>query len=192
MRLTHGHDSTAARDLHSKALELFEKRASADPSDLDARARVAETLYLRATCLLHLGDATAAATDYHRCLEIRQALAKDPSVKGMEVNLMLALARCGQHAEAAKIAAALVATPPKDEHLYFQSACGYALAAAAGDSASAKQYTDAALACLRNAKSRGWADVNSLETDPDLEPIRKNPAFQALLADFRKTGGNRP
>jgi hypothetical protein len=31
----------------------------------------------------------------------------------------------------------------------------------------------------------------SLETDPDLEPLRTDPAFQALLAEFRRPGGNR-
>ena len=54
---------------------------------------------------------------------------------------MLALARCGDHAEAAKIAEELVATPPKDESLYVQAACGYALAAgAAGSDADLVQH----------------------------------------------------
>ena len=190
MQLTQDGNPAAASDLHRKALDLYEKRAKADPADLDTQGRVAETLYFLATCQLRLGDVPSADSNYQRCLEIRKTLAKDPAVKGMEVNLMLALARCGQHAAAAKIAEALVATPPKDAHLYFQSACGYALAAAkAGDAALVRRYTDAALDCLRKGKARGWADIVSLETDPDVEPIRKDPAFQALLAEFRKTEG---
>ena len=193
MQLTHDGNPAAASDLHHKALDLYEKRAKADPADLDTQGRVAETLYFLATCQLRLGDATSADSNYQRCLEIRKTLAKDPAVKGMEVNLMLALARCGQHAAAAKIAEALVATPPKDAHLYFQSACGYALAIAkAGDAALVRRYTDAALDCLRQGKARGWADIVSLASDPDLEPIRKDSAFQALLAEFRKTEGPKP
>jgi hypothetical protein len=32
----------------------------------------------------------------------------------------------------------------------------------------------------------------SLETDPDLEPIRNDPAFQALLEEFRRPAEKRP
>ena len=111
---------------------------------------------------------------------------------------MLALARCGDHAEAAKIAEALVATPPKDEAIYVQAACGFALACGAArtaggsDAALVQHYIERALECLRAAKNRGWADVVGLETDTDLEPIRNDPAFQALLDEFRRPGGKRP
>ena len=111
-----------------------------------------------------------------------------------QADLMLALARYGDHAEAAKIAKAAVATPPKDEGLYVQSACGYALAAAAaaGNDRLVKEYTTAALDCLRKAQESGWADVVSLKTDTDLEPIRKNPAFQALLGEFDRPREKQP
>ena len=92
MRLTQDGNPAAASDLHRKALELYEKRAKADPADLDTQGRVAETLYFLATCQLRLGDVLSADSNYQRCLEIRKTLAKDPAVKGMEVNLMLAFA----------------------------------------------------------------------------------------------------
>jgi hypothetical protein len=100
--------------------------------------------------------------------------------------LMLALGRCGLHAEAAKIADALVAQPPKDEGLYVQSACGYALAAgaAARDVTLVKSYTARAIDCLRKAKDRGWGDGWTLKTETDLEPIKNEPAFQALIVEF--------
>ena len=41
------------------------------------------------------------------------------------------MARCGDHAGAAKIAESLVIVPPTDEAIYIQAACGYALAAGA-------------------------------------------------------------
>ncbi len=77
----------------------------------------------------------AAAAVYRRCLDIRKALVTIPKAKMPQVEVMLALARCGEHAEAAKIAESLVAGDPLNEQVYFQSACGYALAAgaAAGD-----------------------------------------------------------
>ena len=55
------------------------------------------------------------------------------------------------------------------------------------DAALVKRYTATALDCLRKAKERGWADVVSLKTDTDLEPIRNDPAFKALLDELRRT-----
>lgn len=179
---------------HRKSLDLIEKRAEADATNVDTQAMLAETLYYDATCALHSGDAVGAAAGYRRCLEIRKALAKDTLVKMPQVNLMVALARCGEHAQAAAIAEQLVTTPPKDEHLYFQAACGFALAAGAvrGDDCLAQCYAASAVKCLRQGKERGWNDVVSLETDPDLEPIRDDPAFQKLLGEFRRTGEQKP
>jgi tetratricopeptide (TPR) repeat protein len=189
-----GTDPAGARELHRKALALVEARAQADPANLETKAMLAEILYYEATCALHSADAPGAASGYRRCLEIREKLANEPTAKMSQVDLMLALARCGDHAEAAKIADALMAKPPNDEHMYFQVACGYALSAAVAgtDLALARRYTAAALDCLRKDKEKGWTDVVTLETDPDLEPLRTDPAFQALLAEFRRLAPKRP
>ena len=60
-----------------------------------------------ATCALHAGDTAAAAAEYRRCLDIRKTLATEPNAKMPQAELMLVLARCGEHAEAAKIADSL-------------------------------------------------------------------------------------
>ncbi len=175
-------------------LAAIEKRAKADPTNTDTQTRLAETLYYEATCVLYSGDAAGAAAGYRRCLEIREMLAAEPGAKMPQVELMLARARCGQHARAVAITAKLVATDPKDEQIYVQAACGYALAAGAAgsDAALARRYTDSAVDCLRTAKARGWTDVVTLETDPDLEPIRDDPAVRAVLAAFPRPPGTRP
>jgi tetratricopeptide (TPR) repeat protein len=189
-----GSDPAAARKFHQKALDLFKKRAKDAPLDFDTKHMLELTLYYEATCALQSGDKKGAAAGYHQCLAICKELATQPNYKHLQADLMLALARCGDHAQAAKIAAALVATPPKDESLYVQSACGYALAAGAagGDAALVASYTAAAVDCLRKAKERGWTDVARFKTDTDLEPIRNDPAFQALLGEFRRPGEKRP
>ena len=85
-------------------------------------------------------------------------------------------------------------SPPKDEFLYEQAACGYALAAetVAADPALVRRYISAALDCLRQAKKHGWNDPSTLEIDPDLEPLRKDPEFQALLEEFKKAAKKKP
>jgi serine/threonine-protein kinase len=194
LRFPQGRDPDGARAFHRKALNLIEQRAAADPKSAETKAQLAKTAYYEATCALSSGDAAGAASGYRRCLKIWRELATDPTEKGSQVDLMLALARCGEHAEAAKIAGALVATPPKNAYLYIQAACGFALAAgaAAHDAATVQRYTDAAVSCLRKGKDRGWADVGTLEIDPDLEPIRKDPAFLALLGELRRPEKKRP
>ena len=163
-------------------MALVEERAQADPKNLDTQAMLAEILYYDATCALHSNDLSGAAEGYRRCLEIRKRLVTEPAAKMPQVDLMLALARCGEHAEAVKIADELIAKPPTNEQIYFQTACGYALAAAAvgSDAKLAARYTASAVECLRKDKEKGWTDVVTLETDPDLEPIRSDRAFQAL------------
>jgi len=194
LRYPRGSDPAAARELHRRALALVEERAQADPASLETKSMLAEILYFDATCALHSGDPAGAAASYRRCLEIRKKLATEPAAKMPQVDLMVALARCGDHAEAAKIAEALMTNPPTDEHIYFQAACGYALSAgAAGNDATLiKRYTAAALDCLKKDKEKGWTDVVTLETDPDLEPIRTDPAFKALLAEFPRPAAKRP
>ena len=181
---------------HAKALAIFAKRAKTDQLDMENKQTLAMTHYYEATSHLHAGDKKGAADGFRQCLQIFKELtaAADPKVKMPQIGLMLALARCGDHAEAAKIAQALVATPPQNEYIYVQSACGYALAAdAAGrDDQLKRRYTQAAIECLRKAQERGWAEVQTLENDTDLEPIRNEPAFQAMVADMRRKPAKRP
>jgi tetratricopeptide (TPR) repeat protein len=191
-RFPFGHDPKAARDFHHQALEIFRNRARAAPLDLDNRCTLARTRYYEATCALHSGDKAEADAGFRECLKIFKELANDPKAKPYHADLMLALARCGEHVEAAQIAEQLVKTPPKDEAIYVQAASGFAVASAAAraaggsDAALVPHYIDRAVECLRAAKDRGWADVVGLQTDTDLEPIRKEPALQTLLDEFRQ------
>ncbi len=189
LRYPRDNEPAAAREFHRKALDLIEARAKIDPSNLITKAALARTLYYDATCALHSGDTAAAKAEYRRCLELRKEMVKDPTAKSPQVDLMVALARCGEHVEATRIAEVLAQTPPTNENFYFQAACGYAIATSSVSSGSplAREYTSAAIACLRKAKQSGWNDTFTLEIDPDLEPIRSDPQFRALLGEMRKT-----
>ena len=193
MRFPLGDDPKAAREFHRKALDVFKKRATLDPADIENKHSLGLTLYYEATCALHSGDKDEAAAGYRECLKICKELDTGTTAKPYKADLMLALARCGDHAGAATIAEKLVATPPKDEAIYVQAACGFALAcgvaraAGVSDAALVQNYVKRALECLRAAKNSGWADVVGLETDTDLEPIRNEPAFKTFLDELRQT-----
>ena len=86
--------------------------------------------------------------------------------------------------------------PPLDARIYFQSACGFALSAGAALSLPpsaestrlVRHYTNRALDALRLARKRGWKSAEEVATDPDLDPIRADPGFAAVLEQFRKAG----
>jgi hypothetical protein len=48
----------------------------------------------------------------------------------------------------------------------------------------AQPYGDRAMAALRRALERGYRNVNLIRKDPDLNPLRSRPDFQAMLLDL--------
>ena len=157
---------------------------------------VALAHYYVATADLRAGTATAAMAHYRECRDIREELAKDPKTKLSSLDLMLALARTGDHKRASEIAEGMIKKPPLDARIYFHSACGFALSAGAAaalppsaeSTRLVRHYTDRALDALRLALKRGWKSAEEVATDPDLDPIRADPRFAALLDEFRKAG----
>ena len=133
---------------------------------------------------------------YRACRDIREELAKDPLAKLSSLDLMLALARTGDHVRASAIAEAMIKEPPLDARIYFHAACGFALSADAAHSLApaaeraqhVRHYTDRALEALRLALKHGWKSAAEVATDPDLDPIRADPEFIAVLKQFPKTG----
>jgi tetratricopeptide (TPR) repeat protein len=163
--------------------------------------------YRLGTAALKDGDKAAAARSfavtlawreaYLRELESSPEAVKDPGIlTEPRINVMLAQARCGKHREAAEMAARLLkagsslpATHPRKHSLLLAAAFGHALAADAAEPAKRKEYFGKALEALRFAVESGFRDLNKLETDPDLDPLRDDPEFrkeyQALVQRVR-------
>jgi hypothetical protein len=108
--------------------------------------------------------------------------AKDAKNDRRQVELMLALPHCGEHARAAAIADKLRTGAP-DAEILCEVARGYALCArsAGGDAKLSGGYAAKALDALREAAGRGYKDAVSIETDPDLDAIRSLPGYAAVL-----------
>ena len=194
--LIYRHDPKIARQHYQEALDAFLERLKAEPASVPAKMDVALAHYYVATADLRAGDRDSATPHYRECRNIREELAKDPKTKLSSIDLMLALARTGDHARASEIAEAMIKDPPLDARIYFHSACGFALSAGAVASLPpsaeraqrVRHYTDRALDALRLALKRGWRSTEEVATDPDLDPIRADPAFVAVLEEFRKAG----
>ena len=63
---------------------------------------------------------------------------------------------------------------PDDATVHYNLACSYSLL----------HLTDQAIQCLRRATHLGYRDFEYLKHDKDLDPIRHDPRYGKLLADF--------
>jgi serine/threonine-protein kinase len=194
--LIYARDAKAALGYYQDALAGFLERLKAEEKSVQAKIDVALAQYYVATAELRGGNRDGAMAHYRQCRDIREELAKDPKTKLNSLDLMLALARTGDHARASAIAEGLIKDPPRDARIYFHSACGFALSAGAAASMPAaaestqlaRHYTKRALDALRQALKHGWRSAEEIATDPDLDPIRGDPGFVSLLEEFRKAG----
>jgi tetratricopeptide (TPR) repeat protein len=188
LRLVHLDDPAAALDDYRQALAEIDRLSGQDPTNLDHKRDLALAHYCVGTASLEAGRKADADEHFARCLALRKELVRSPGAKLDQRDLMVALARCGQHKEAAAIADELLAVPPQDAQIYFQAALGYALAAgaAADDPAAARSYTDRAVTALRRGREHGWKDVVAVRTDPELDAIRGDPGFVALLEESER------
>ena len=136
-----------------------------------------------------------AAKCFQECLEIREQLAdKDVSSYRKKADLFEVLAHAGMHQRAAQLAEKLRVDHQRDADFLIGAARCYAQCslAVADNPTLRRQYLDTAMADLKAALEYGYKDIITLETHPDLDPIRENPAFKKLLEKVSKppsTGG---
>jgi hypothetical protein len=98
---------------------------------------------------------------------------------------MVTLARCGEHRRAADLATRVGQQQPDEVSSLVDLACCYAVcsgAVAPEEGGLRERYTGQALEALRRAVARGYRDLVNLETEPDLDAVRDQPAFKDLLA----------
>jgi tetratricopeptide (TPR) repeat protein len=180
-------DPAKAWEEYAKAAEAFTRLVQADPGGYGARRDLSAAQYRLGVTAGRLpdppGGASVAARQFDECLKLRVELAKiDPKDTQAQFEAMLILARVGRQAEAEKSALALVAQASGDPRVLFQAACGLALAVVGPDQAASDRCRERALQVLGDLLKNGWKDRVTLETDPDLEPVRADPRFAALLA----------
>jgi tetratricopeptide (TPR) repeat protein len=165
----------------------------ADPDDMAARRELAVLQYRLGYAVGMLADAsplTEAAmllralsqVHYRNCLAIRQELAGvDAKDTRGQIDLLVIQARVGRTADAEKTARALLVQAGKDRRVLFQAACGLAIAGS-GTGPDAERCRAEALRALGSLIDQGWKDRVTLLRDPDLEGVRGDPRFAALVA----------
>ena len=153
-----------------------------------SRQNLAKALYSRGVIAARAGDPAAAARCFRECLEIREGLAdRDVSSYRKQVDLLEVLARAGAHERAAQLAEKLRLDHQKNAEFLICAARCYAQCSLAAPDKSALQrrYLEMALAASETALEQGYKDLITLETHPDLDPVRESSAFKKQLEKVR-------
>jgi TolB-like protein/Flp pilus assembly protein TadD len=149
-----------------RALELFEEAARTGEEDHEARYFTAQTL-----SALERGEEAKAA--YKRALPyIERHLELYPDDARAWTQGAVSHSRLGNRARGLSWAEKAIEVDPEDAAVRYNVACLYAL----------EGETDRAIACLRQALVDGFfAHPEWIKYDPDLDSLRDDPRFQALL-----------
>jgi serine/threonine-protein kinase len=171
-----------------RALELSRRVLEIDKA-VEPRQNLARALYSRGVVAVRANDPSTATKCFSECLEIREELAdKDARSYSKKLDLLEVLARAGRHERAAQLAEQLRLGHENDSVFLIRVARCYAQCSLAvpGKPELERQYLEMALAALKTALEHGYKDLITLETHPDLDPLRKNPVFKKLLEKVSK------
>jgi tetratricopeptide (TPR) repeat protein len=178
-----------ARQHYARYLTLTQELADLDPKNALFQRYLGLANYRSATLATRLNDADTARRCNEKCWLIRERLAAvEAKSERRRIELMLILPRCGQHARAAGEAAKLRNSKSIDREVLVEVAQCYAQCAAAvpDNPELSRQYRENAHEALTQAVAQGFKDLVILETEPDLDALRDQPTFQALLDKLRK------
>jgi eukaryotic-like serine/threonine-protein kinase len=192
-------DPDAAAVHYALCQELFGRVLADEPDNLDVRQRVAATHYRLgltagprpgvAPLAGALAEVAPAVGHFAESLRLRSELAKiDTTDTQGQVEVLLTYARLGQVRDADETVARLLKQAGADRQVLFQTACGLSILAA-GPGEAAGKCLDRAFEVLTKLVDGGWQDRAALETDPDLDAVRKDKRFAELV---RRLEGMKP
>jgi serine/threonine-protein kinase len=168
-----------ALDWFAKAIRTLNALLRREPLLARAREYLRNAYVGRATALGQLHSYPDALADWDHALDYDDGSTRAVILLGRAG----CLARAGLRATAAADA---VPPPPTDTTDTYDAACVLARTSAAvrDDAAAADRHAARAVAVLRQALAKGYADVASLVQDRDLDPLRKRDDFAAVLWDL--------
>jgi tetratricopeptide (TPR) repeat protein len=180
----------AASKSYRRSAENLQKVLTLRPGVPAYDSLLALTQERLAADALRQGRRPEAARRYQEALQLRADLAElEPSNRVQRAAYLLALARCGKHAEAGRGALALRKEASDRPELLVQVARCYVACAGGVRGEEAEGYRAQALDALNAlAAVPGYRDAVALRTDPDLAPLRKESAFRALLSKLGAGG----
>ena len=169
-----------ARPHYDDAIDILEGLTKADAENQEVARQLALAEYRRGQLSRAEGLDAEATAHFQRSLDARRKLSDgSPNDVALRMELMLAMAQCGEESEAARIAATLP-TEHGDRELLLAIAKCFAIAARDTEGDERQAAIDRAIATLEKAIAAGYRDAVILRTDPDLAPLRDDPRYPQL------------
>jgi serine/threonine-protein kinase len=186
-----------ASENYTAAKEIYARLTKEDANTVTYQDDLARAYYDLGTVAARAGNHPAAEKNFLDSLAIRQKRAKaDPDDISLKKDLMITLARAGEHQQAAQLAEEIRRLPEDGGSLVEVAGC-YALCVSAmsrakeknrpEDETLQKDYAARAVQALQQAVAQGYRNVVNLETEPDLDAIRDHPEFKALLHKLQQS-----
>lgn len=179
----------AGADKHlGKCLTLMKELADADQANALNQRYLGLSQYRMATLARKRNEPKTAELLNQACLKIREGLA--PANESRQIDLLLVLPRCGQHARAAELAAKIQNGGKADREVLVDLAqcLAQCAAATANEQTVQQRYVNQAMTVLHEAAAKGFTDATLLETEPDFDALQQIPDFQALIKRLKQGG----
>jgi serine/threonine protein kinase len=177
----------------------YQALLDADPKNEEIKKHLSRATYILGTAYLRLQNQDLATQTYAQALQMRRAVAeKDPANLPKQKDYMVNLARCGKYQAAAKKAEEIRKKSSKDVDTLLNLMRCYALCTLAVSGPQAQripaaeraklreEFAASAASCFEKAVANGFRNVVDVETDPDVDAIRTNPAFDRALNKLRE------
>jgi serine/threonine-protein kinase len=169
---------------YGRALGTLEPIVARDPRLILARAYLASAYHGRAETLDRLGRQPEAARDWDKALSFI-----DPKEKAaLELAHAQSLLQANDAAGALRMAERAVDAAKADVHALYAAARFWAQASVKLPGEAQERSARRAVDLLRQAVSKGYRDLDRLEKESDLDPLRRRQEFTKLLQDVRKAG----
>ncbi|MBM4093426.1 MAG: tetratricopeptide repeat protein, partial [Planctomycetes bacterium] len=182
-------DHDRAREEYEETLAILTELVDAAPNDLESRRRRSATHLFMAKLLLEMNDAVAALQQLEDGLHQQEHVADaaflaDDHDRVAELHRWkgMALAALGRKEEALaayQTAAELWQRIGGHGHVVTARALA-ACISLAPDETAVEQFAQRALDALRRAVAQNAVDLETLDTDPDLAPLRKRAEYEAI------------
>jgi serine/threonine protein kinase/Tfp pilus assembly protein PilF len=148
-----------------EAAKLFERACALRPEDYQAPALLGQAYHAA-------GREVDARNSYRRAAQLaEERIELNPDDARALMMGAVSVAALGEQQHAIDLVNRAVAMDPDDAGILYNIACAY----------SSLGKPDESIAALERAVDKGYAHKEWMENDPDLEPIRNTPRYQALL-----------
>lgn len=148
-----------------RAAQLFERAAAVRPDDFQSR-------FFAAQCYAAMGLENRTDAAYRTALEsVRRHVELNPDDARAVTMGAVSLCRLGEKCQGLEWADRALAIDPEDAGVSYNVACLFAL----------EGERDRAIRCLEDAVEGGFWHKAWAENDPDLDSLRDDPRFVALL-----------